>query len=207
MSAGELFPLGLRLRGRRCVVVGGSELAHRRVASLLGVGAAVTVISPAATPALEALATAGALQWERRRYAAGDLSQAWYVVAASGIEDIDTSVAAEAAARRVLGTRADDPAAGTAALPAIGWHGGYMIGVHRDSDSGQPGQDMALRDAIVTALLDGSIDQRTPRPRTGGVTLVGGGPGDPGLLTLRGRELLNEADVVIADHLRTPAPQ
>ncbi len=197
---GPLFPLGLRLSGRRCVVVGGGELAHRRVSALLDAGAHVRIVSPEATPALAALASGGRVRWERRRYEGGDLAQAWYAVAATEKPDIDAAVAAEAEAAQVFCTRGDDPTAGTAALPAIGRHGGHTIGVH--SESSQPRPAAALRDRIVGALLDGSI---AGEPTTGvGIALVGGGPGDPGLLTLRGRRLLGEADVVIADHL---APQ
>ena len=50
-----VYPVGLRLRDRRVVVVGGGQVAHRRVAGLLEAGAQVTVVSPEVTPALEAL--------------------------------------------------------------------------------------------------------------------------------------------------------
>jgi uroporphyrin-III C-methyltransferase/precorrin-2 dehydrogenase/sirohydrochlorin ferrochelatase len=60
---------------------------------------------------------------------------------------------------------------------------------------------------VVAGLTDGSIADRAARPGAGGtgsVVLVGGGPGDPGLITVRGRQALAQADVVVADHL---APQ
>jgi len=222
---GELLPVGLRLRGRRCVVIGGGRLAHRRISGLLETGARVIVISPEMTPALEALASGGALEWTQRPYEPGDLAQTWYAVAATGIQDIDDAVAAEAEAARVFCDGGNGDATGTAAIPATGRHGGYTISVHSDtsaqgdagSDSGPyivsgtndggSGLESALRDAIMDAVTEGTITARTARTtRTadGRIALVGGGPGDPGLLTLRGRLLLNEADVVIADHL---APQ
>ena len=202
MSNGPLFPLGLRLGGRLCVVVGGGEFAHRRVAALLDAGAQVRMISPDATPALEALAFGGALRWDRRRYAAGDLDEAWYAVAATGRPDVDAAVAADAEAGQVWCTSGDDPAAGTAALPAIGRHGRHTIGVHSDGAHRRTGT--ALRDQILDGLLDGTVADRSEPTTAVRIALVGGGPGDPGLMTLRGRQLLNEADVVIADHL---APQ
>ena len=55
MNATPVYPVGLRLRDRRVVVVGGGQVAHRRVAGLLEAGAQVTVVSPEVTPALEAL--------------------------------------------------------------------------------------------------------------------------------------------------------
>jgi uroporphyrin-III C-methyltransferase / precorrin-2 dehydrogenase / sirohydrochlorin ferrochelatase len=76
--------VGLRLRDRRVVVVGGGQRAHRAVAAVLDAGAAVCVISPVLTPALEALAARGSVTWMRRRYQPGDLVGAWYAVAATG---------------------------------------------------------------------------------------------------------------------------
>lgn len=200
---GPILPVGLRLRGRRCVIVGGGERAHRAVAGLLDVGAHVTVIGSVLTPALEALVTGGSLGWERRTFAAGDLNDAWYAVAASGSSETDMLVAAEAEAVRVFCTLGEDPSASTASLPATGRYGGATIGVHNDDPRGAS-RAAALRDAIVAALLDGNIVDRSHRSGPPGVALVGGGPGDAGLLTLRGRHRLVEADVVIADHL---APQ
>lgn len=58
-----------------------------------------------------------------------------------------------------------------------------------------------MRDAIVEGLRDGTLVAPHHRTRATGVSLVGGGPGDPDLITVRGRRLLAEADVVIADRL------
>ena len=68
-ESGVVYPVGLRLHDRRVVVVGGGQVAHRRVAGLLEAGAHVTVVSPEVTPALEALVEPGRLTWTRRRYA------------------------------------------------------------------------------------------------------------------------------------------
>jgi len=172
------------------------------VVGLLDAGARVTVISPEATPALEALAAGGVLRWEQRPYADRDLVAAWYVVAASEIEETDTAVAAAAEAGQIFCTGGQDESAGTAALPATGRHGLHTIGVY--GDGVRPRRSAALRDAIVAALVEGIVPDQGEPATAGGVALVGGGPGEPGLLTLRGRQLLSEADVVIADHL---APQ
>src|SRR3712207_9591950 len=77
------YPVGLRLLGKRVVVVGGGQVAHRRVAGLLEARAVVTVVSPEVTPALEALVAPGSLTWIGRRYEPGDLDGAWYAVAAT----------------------------------------------------------------------------------------------------------------------------
>ncbi len=60
-GTGAVYPVGLRLLGRRVVVVGGGSVAHRRVAGLLEARAEVTLVSPSVTPALEALVTPGSV--------------------------------------------------------------------------------------------------------------------------------------------------
>ena len=67
--------------------------------------------------------------------------------------------------------------------------------------SGDPRRSASVRDAITNGLGAGTISARHWRRRRPGVALIGGGPGDPGLITVRGRQLLAEADVVVADHL------
>ena len=62
-------------------------------------------------------------------------------------------------------------------------------------------RSVAIRDAVQTALETGSLPMRRHRAGAGSVALVGGGPGDPGLITTRGRQLLAQADVVVVDRL------
>jgi uroporphyrin-III C-methyltransferase len=199
---GVVYPVGLRLHERRVVVVGGGQVAHRRVAGLLEAGARVTVVSPEVTPALEALVEPGRLTWMPRGYTPGDLDGAWYVVAATDDPAVNAAVAEEAEGNRVFCARADDRSASSAWTPAVGRHGELVVGVH---GGGDPQRAVGVRDAVVAGLTEGSISDRAGRPgpqgRTGGVVLVGGGPGDPGLITVRGRQALAQADVVVADHL------
>ena len=115
-----LYPVGLDLAGRRVVVAGGGSVAQRRVAGLLEVGADVVVVSPALTTALEALADSREITWEAREYAAGDLDDAWYCVAATDSPEVNAAVAAAAEARRVFCVRADAAEDGTAVTPAVG---------------------------------------------------------------------------------------
>src|SRR3954468_10222264 len=115
---GTVYPVGLRLLDRRVVVVGGGQVAHRRVAGLLEAGARVTLVSPEVTPALEALVAPGSLTWVRRRYEPGDLDGAWYAVAATDDRAVNAAVAEEADRARIFFARADDRAASSVSTPA-----------------------------------------------------------------------------------------
>ena len=192
----EAYLLGLRLRGKRVVVVGGGAVAARRVPRLLAAGADVLLVSPRATPALEELAAANRIDWRGREYREGDCAGAWLVCACAD-PPVNARVAEEAERQRTWCVRADDAASSTAWTPAAGAATDVSVGVL----SGDPRRSAAIRDAITSAIAAGTISARHFRRRTPGVALVGGGPGDPGLITVRGRQLLAEADVVISDRL------
>lgn len=204
-TAAPAYPVGLRLAGRRVVLVGGGTVAQRRLPALVAAGAQVTVVAPRVTPSVEAMVTGGEITWERRDYADGDLDGAWYALAATDEPAVNAAVTAEAEARRVWCVRADDADEGTAWTPATGRSDGITVAVLTSGGHGAAGRDprrsAAVRDAIVARLGDGSLVAGQHRPRSGGVALVGGGPGDPDLITVRGRRLLAEADVVVADRL------
>ncbi|QYC44051.1 Siroheme synthase [Nonomuraea coxensis DSM 45129] len=192
------YLLGLRLSGRRVLVVGGGRVAQRRVPALLEAGAEVTVVSPSVTPALDDLIATGRVTWHARPYEVGDCDGAWLVQACTDDRSVNTAVAAEAEAKRVWCVRADDKDAAAAWTPASGRVGEISVAV---TAGGDPRRAAGIRDAVVEALRDGTVDARRNRTKPVGVALVGGGPGDPGLITVRGRQLLAQADVVVADRL------
>ncbi|AXK32341.1 uroporphyrinogen-III C-methyltransferase [Streptomyces armeniacus] len=198
MSETPAYPVGLRLAGRRVVVLGGGTVTQRRLPALLAAGADITLISPSVTPSVEAMATSGELTWERRRFRDGDLADAWYALIATDDPAANAAASAEAEAHRVWAVRSDDADAATAWTPATGRSEGVTVAVLTGQD---PRRSAAVRDAIVEGLRDGSLSAPHRRARTGGVALVGGGPGDPDLITVRGRRLLADADVVVADRL------
>ncbi|SNT15573.1 uroporphyrin-III C-methyltransferase / precorrin-2 dehydrogenase / sirohydrochlorin ferrochelatase [Streptosporangium subroseum] len=195
------YLLGLRLSGRRVLVVGGGRVAQRRVPALLEAGALVTIVSTSVTHALDDLIATGRVTWEARPYQVGDLDGAWLVQACTNDRAVNTAVAAEAEAKRIWCVRADDKDASAAWTPASGKVDEISVAV---TAGGDPRRAAGIRDAVVEALRDGTVDARRNRTKPVGVALVGGGPGDPGLITVRGRQLLAQADVVIADRL---APQ
>ncbi|MFG6196179.1 uroporphyrinogen-III C-methyltransferase [Nonomuraea sp. JJY05] len=192
------YLLGLRLSGRRVLVVGGGRVAQRRVPALLEAGAEVTVVSPSVTPALDDLIAAGRVTWHERPYEVGDCDGAWLVQACTDDRSVNTAIAAEAEAKRVWCVRADDKEASAAWTPATGRVDEINVAV---TAGGDPRRAAGIRDAVVEALRDGTVDARRNRTKPVGVALVGGGPGDPGLITVRGRQLLAQADVVVADRL------
>jgi uroporphyrin-III C-methyltransferase / precorrin-2 dehydrogenase / sirohydrochlorin ferrochelatase len=192
------YPSGLRLQGRRVVVVGGGHVAQRRVPRLLAAGADVVVIAPVTTPAVEGLAGSGEITWLPRGYRAGDLAEAWYVIAATDDPDVNARVSAEAEERRIFCVRADDATRATAWTPAVGRHAGVTVAVLGNRE---PRRSAGVRDAIIAALRDGAIAAPQDDERAAGVVLVGGGPGDPELVTVAARRALSEADVVVADRL------
>ncbi|MCX4232329.1 MULTISPECIES: uroporphyrinogen-III C-methyltransferase [Streptomyces] len=202
MAENPAYPVGLRLAGRRVVVLGGGQVAQRRLPALIAAGADIHLVSPSATPSVEAMADAGELTWTRRRYEPGDLAESWYVLIATPDSAANAEASAEAEARRVWCVRADDADEATAWTPATGHSEGVTVAVlTTDAKGRDPRHTAAIRDAVVEGLRDGTLVAPHHRTRTPGVSLVGGGPGDPDLITVRGRRLLAEADVVIADRL------
>lgn len=143
------------------------------------------------------MADAGELTWHARPYRDGDLAGTWYALVATDDPAVNAAVSAEAERERVFCSRSDDAAAATAWTPASGRDAGATVAVL----TGDPRHSAALRDAIVDGLRDGSLAARQYRAHGAGVALVGGGPGDPDLITVRGRRLLADADVVVTDRL------
>ncbi|OCB37328.1 uroporphyrinogen-III C-methyltransferase [Mycobacterium malmoense] len=192
---------GLRLAGKKVVVVGGGSVAQRRLPLLIASGADVHVISRSATQSVEAM---DGITLSLREYRDGDLDGAWYAIAATDDPQVNAAIVAEAERRHLFCVRADVAVEGTAVTPASFGYAGLSVGVLA---GGEHRRSAAIRSAIREALQTGVItpdSSTSPDVVRGGVALVGGGPGDPELITVRGRRLLAHADVVVADRLAPP---
>jgi uroporphyrin-III C-methyltransferase/precorrin-2 dehydrogenase/sirohydrochlorin ferrochelatase len=196
------YPVGLRLAGRKVLVVGGGTVAQRRVPTLIAAGADVHLVSPEVTPAIEGLVGSGEVRWLQRGFEDTDLDGAWYVMAATDVTAVNERVSELAEQHRIFCVRADDAYAATAFTPAVGRHAGDTVAV-LGSSAGErdPRRHATLRDEIVTAMREGALAAKHHRTRGPGVVLVGGGPGDPELISVAGRKALMEADIVVADRL------
>jgi len=197
------YPLVLDVAGRRVLVVGGGPVAARRTSSLVSAGALVEVVAPWLCEELASFVADRAVEWHPRDYLDGDVDGAWLVHTATGDRTTDDAVAAAADAARVWCVRADDATASAAWTPAVARGAdGVLVAV---SGGGDPRRSRAIRDAVAVALDTGELPVRATRTRVhsgpGTVHLVGGGPGDEGLLTVRGRRLLASTDVVVVDRL------
>jgi uroporphyrin-III C-methyltransferase / precorrin-2 dehydrogenase / sirohydrochlorin ferrochelatase len=188
------YPLFLDLDGRRVVVVGGGPVALRRTTGLVAAGAMVTVVAPAVEAQFDDLDVA----IEPREFAPADLDDAWLALACTGDGVTNSLVAAAAESRGIWCLRADNAERSRAWRPAAADVDDVTVAV---TASGDPARAAGLRNAIEALLRSGDLHARRGRHSGGRVILVGGGPGDPDLLTLRGYRALLDADVVVTDRL------
>jgi uroporphyrin-III C-methyltransferase/precorrin-2 dehydrogenase/sirohydrochlorin ferrochelatase len=188
------YPLFVDLAGRRVVVVGGGAVAARRTTDLIAAGAVVTVVAPGVDPVI----TDQDVTIERREFVPADLDGAWLALACTDDGVVNSVVAVAAESRGIWCVRSDDAERSRAWRPAATQVDDVTVAV---SAGGDPGQAVALRNSIEALLRSGALTARRGRRAGGRVVLVGGGPGDPDLLTLRGYRALLDADVVVTDRL------
>ncbi len=123
------LPIFLAMEGRRCVVIGGGEIAARKVAQLIEAGAPVTVISPALVAPLAAMAAAGTITYRARGWTRGDLRGFDFAIAATDDPAAHREIAAEARALGVMLNVADQPELCDFIAPAVVRRGDLQIAV------------------------------------------------------------------------------
>ncbi len=254
-AATPLYPLFLNLQGRPILVVGGGEVAARKVLPLLECGAEVRVGAPALNEALLKLKAEGRISHLEGEFQAHWLDEVFLAIAATDEVEVNRAVAEEGAARRLWVNVVDDTELTRVQVPAVVRRGPLTVAISSggaapvlarqlrekieqsvDESFGQLAELLRLHRARLRArfphvpsrrkfmetLWPGEVGEllRTARfdaartrlielieagepegSREGFVSLVGAGPGDPGLLTLKGQRRLQEADVILHDRL------
>jgi uroporphyrin-III C-methyltransferase/precorrin-2 dehydrogenase/sirohydrochlorin ferrochelatase len=250
----EALPIFMKLKDRRCVVIGGGEVAARKVKMLLKAEALVEVVAPALHHELADLLTAGGIRHLPAHFAAGQLDGACLVVAATDDETVNQAVSKEAKARNIPVNVVDAPDLCTFTMPSIVDRSPLVIAI--SSGGAAPVLARLLRGRLETLIpatygrlaslaadfreavkqrfattqerrifwenaLSGPVAEmvfsgREDAARSalaeslagpegqgsyGEVYLVGGGPGDPDLLTFRALRLMQQADVCVHDKL------
>src|ERR1700751_4433506 len=105
----RLFPLFVKLRGRRCLIVGGAKMSQGKIESLFSTGAQIQVISPTATPQIALWNKSKRLRWQKRRFRKADLSGVFLVIAAISSPEVHRTIYREATRRGVLCNIVDVP--------------------------------------------------------------------------------------------------
>ncbi|MHB1231241.1 MAG: siroheme synthase CysG [Burkholderiales bacterium] len=255
----DFLPIFFDIRGKRCLVVGGNEIAARKTALLLHAGASVMVAAPALAAAFKELSAQDRLSHHPGAFDPHLLDGMALVIAAHEDFAVNRAVSEAAKARQLPVNVVDTPALCSFVLPSIIDRSPILIAV--SSGGASPVLARMLRARLETlipaaygrlATLAGQfrdkVKQRFARPENrrifwekvfqgpiaemvfagqdqaaqhalddmlaqeteaakpmGEVYLVGGGPGNPDLLTFRALRLMQQADVVVHDNLVTPA--
>ena len=249
------LPLFLDLADQPCLVVGGGDVAARKIRSLIDAGARVTVVAPVLADTTAELAKRHGLDVARREFEETDVPGQLLVIAATGDADVNRRAFAACRERRVLVNTVDDAALSSAIFPSIVDRGPVMVAVstggasptlarrireqieallpaatgqlaeflgRRRARMRQAVPDIDARRRLWDNALDGNVpgliaegneraaDSELQRLASGGapegfVSLVGAGPGDPDLLTLKALRTLQRADVIYYDNLVSPA--
>ncbi|MEG3127465.1 siroheme synthase CysG [Pantoea cypripedii] len=249
----DYFPLFCRLHSKRCLLVGGGDVAERKARLLLDAGADLHVGALDFSPAFQQWAQQGKVVLLNGAFTEAWLDDCWLVIAATDDDAVNQQVGAAAEARRIFCNLVDAPEQASAIMPSIVDRSPLMIAV--SSGGRAPVLARLLREKLEAMLpqhlgqlatLAGSLRERVkkrfnsmaqrrhfwerffasdrlaqtlangdlpradalvdtlfdaPLSQQGEVVLVGAGPGDAGLLTLKGLQHIQQADVVVYDRL------
>lgn len=145
-----LFPMFLKLSGRKCIVVGGGRIAEEKITSLLNAEAEVTVIAPSISIAVRQLASLSGVAVMEREFVPEDLGGAFLVVAATSKSQVNRAVYEEAQRRGVLCNAVDDPENCDFYFPAVAQRGALQIAISTAGES--PALAQRLRAEIEEEL-------------------------------------------------------
>ena len=148
----KYYPIFLSMGQRRCVVIGGGPVAELKVEGLIAAGASVTVVSPALTPRLEALAGEGRIRHVGREYGPGDLAGSELAFVATDDRQVNAAVARDGRAAGVWVNAADDPANCDFILPSVLRRGELVVAVATGGAS--PALSRAVREELETYFTE-----------------------------------------------------
>ncbi|MGE5663362.1 MAG: uroporphyrinogen-III C-methyltransferase [Deltaproteobacteria bacterium] len=205
MTPGRYLPVYHDLRGARVLVVGAGRVAARRIEALLSRGADVTVVARTLSAPVRALVAGGRVRRAPAPFVPGHLDGVHLAFAATSDRAANAAVAGAARGRNIPVNSADAPGDCTFILPAVTEGDGFVLAV--STEGRNPAAARAIREflddrrAEIAVRLERGRRRPGLRARPGRVAIVGAGPGDPDLLTVRALGLLRSADVVIHDYL------
>ena len=250
----DYFPVFLDIKQRRCLLVGGGDVATRKGRLLAKAGAILRVVAPQISPELRDLVQQCQGEIHLREYQTTDVDDCVLAIAATDIDSLNQTISEDAKAKNIPVNVVDSPALCTYITPAIIDRSPLVIAIssggespvlarlirakletlipnsygvlaqfasrwrerikNRFADTDQrrrfwekilqgPAAELVFngQDAQADKLLSDAIQQDDASLTQGEVYLVGGGPGDPELLTLRALRLMQQADVVLYDRL------
>jgi len=201
----RFLPVFHDVRSARVLVIGAGAVGARKIEALLAGGARVTVVAKEFSPAVEERAARGDLAILRGTFHPDQMRETELVFVATPDRTLNRRVSAEARRRRIPVNVADSPEECTFHLPAVVRGDEFTAAI---STSGKnPGAAKALREFLedhreeISVRLERGRRRMRIAARPGKVYIVGAGPGDPDLLTVRALGLLRSADAVIYDYL------
>jgi len=204
-AGGTWFPVFLDLRGAQVLVAGAGKVATRKIDALLAHGAAVTVVAKEFSAPVRRLVEDGRVRGTLSPFRPEHLDGIALAFAATSDPAANRSVAREARRRNIPVNVADVPAECSFILPAVVSGKDFTLAVSTGGKN--PGAARAIREflsdrkAEIAVRIERGRRRRGARGSGGKVYIVGAGPGDPDLLTVRALGLLRGADVVIHDYL------
>lgn len=128
-TAMSLFPMFVKLEGRRVLVVGAGSVGEAKIESLLATGARVRVVAPKATPRVREWAREGRIDWVVRQFCAADLMGMFLVIAATASVPLHQEIYAEARSQGVLCNAVDEPERCDFYFPAVVRRGELQIAI------------------------------------------------------------------------------
>jgi len=129
------YPVFLDLKNKKCLVVGGGQVAERKVLSLLECGARVHVVSPEITPRLRSMAGQGRISYRYGRYESSDLEGIFLVIGSTDQDEVNRQVEKDCITRNLVVNIVDDPTKGNFFVPAVVRRGSLTIAVSTGGNS------------------------------------------------------------------------